>query len=227
MRPRHKKHLTERLDAVRENIINIPNDGRDYREVIREREWIDTAAYFGNDNPVHLEIGCGMGTFIATLAARNPHINYVAVEVVADVIVVAAEKVREAGLTNVLFVRVDAIYLPKYLAPKSVERLYLNFSCPYPKNSYKAHRLTHRKFLALYEGLLTDGGVLVQKTDNRRFFEFSLLEFSAARWTLADVCCDLHAEPERYPDNIITEYENRFLKLGQPIYCLTALPPQN
>lgn len=224
MRPRHKKHLSERLNACKDNIINIESDARDYREVIKEQAWIDTAAYFGNDNPIHLEIGCGMGTFIATLAARNPQINYIAVEVVADVIVVAAEKVREAGLKNVLFVRVDAIYLPKYLAPHSVERIYLNFSCPYPKNSYKAHRLTHRKFLALYEMLLTEKGDLLQKTDNRRFFEFSLLEFSAAGWGLSDICCDLHAEPERYPDNIVTEYENRFLKLGQPIYCLTASP---
>ncbi|MBQ3132937.1 MAG: tRNA (guanosine(46)-N7)-methyltransferase TrmB [Clostridia bacterium] len=224
MRPRHKKHLAERMEACAENLMVIPGDARDYREVIKEQAWIDTAAYFGNQNPVHMEIGCGMGTFIVTLAARHPEINFIAVEVVADVIVVAAEKARQAGLTNVLFVRVDAIYLPKYFPPHSIERLYLNFSCPYPKNSYKNHRLTHRKFLALYRMLLTEGGDLHQKTDNRHFFEFSLAEFSAERWTLTDVTLDLHADKETYPDNIVTEYEDRFLKLGQPIYRLEVKP---
>ena len=224
MRPSHKKHLAERMDACADNLIRIAGDARDYREVIKEQAWINTAAYFGNDNPVHMEIGCGMGTFIVTLAARHPEINFIAVEVVADVIVVAAEKAHEAGLRNILFVRVDAIYLPKYFAPHSIQRLYLNFSCPYPKNSYKNHRLTHRKFLALYRMLLTEDGDLHQKTDNRHFFEFSLAEFSVERWTLTDVSLDLHGDKEKYPDNIITEYENRFLKLGQPIYRLEVRP---
>lgn len=224
MRPRHKKHLTERMEACADNLIGIPGDARDYREVIKEAAYIDTAAYFGNNNPIHMEIGCGMGTFVVTMAARHPEINFVAVEIVADVIVVAAEKAREAGLKNVLFVRVDAIYLPKYFPPQSVERLYLNFSCPYPKNAYRRHRLTHRKFLALYKVLLAESGDLHQKTDNRHFFEFSLMELSADGWTLQDVSLDLHNDPEKYPDNIITEYESRFLKLGQPIYRLEAKP---
>lgn len=219
MRMRRKKHLDTRLTDCGEQIINMQvadrRFGADEGEVS-----LSPAALFGNDNPLELEIGCGKGGFICDMAARHPEVNFLAVEKYANVLVTAAETAAQRELTNIRFLWGDAEYLPRFIPPHSVRRLYLNFSTPFPKKRYAIHRLTHRHFLDIYRGLLTADGGVEQKTDDRGLFQFSLEEFSQSGYILQRVSLDLHAED--YPDNIVTEYEQRFINEGLPIYRLEA-----
>lgn len=219
MRMRRKKHLDERLAACGDMIIFMDREDRNFA-VKDDKSMLDLAELFGNDNPVVLEIGCGKGQFIRELAKRDPDCNYIAVEKASNVIVDAAEKAISEGLTNVRFLRGGAEYLDCYIPRNSAKLIYLNFSCPFPKKSYAAHRLTHRNFLAIYEKLLADGGEIHQKTDNMQLFEFSIGEFSQCGWGLKNVSLDLHKSD--FEGNIVTEYEKRFSEQGFPIYRLEA-----
>ena len=219
MRMRKKKYLDERL-AVCDNLLNLECGEKDYRKANEEKEYIDTKALFGNDNPLWLEIGCGKGRFARELASKNPNVNILAVEKTANVMVTACE--QAADVQNLRFMLLGAEYLPKYLKKGSIERIYLNFSCPYPKARYARHRLTHRFFLDIYRNLLKDGAEIHQKTDNMHFFEFSIEEYSAADYKIKNVSLDLHNSG--FEGNIVTEYEKRFSDLGQPIYRLEAVP---
>ena len=221
MRMRKKKNLDTRLENVREYILDLPlGDERDFNKAIEEKILIDYKEIFGNDNPVRMEIGCGRGQFAMEIAKRHPDVNFVAVEKVLNVIVLACEKAKKEGLTNIKFICGSAEYLPKFIPEKSIELLYLNFSCPYPKARYARHRLTHRFFLDIYRKLLKDGAEIHQKTDNMHFFEFSLAEYSQSGWKLKNVSLDLHNSD--FEGNIVTEYEKRFSDLGQPIYRVEA-----
>ena len=220
MRMRKKKYLNERLDAVKGLILDTDLEERDFEKAIKTKDYFDMEELFGNSNPVHLEIGCGKGQFIVEMAARCPDINFIAVEKERNVIVAAVEKVEKAGLTNVRFIAGCAEYLPRFIPDHSIERIYLNFSCPYPKEKYKKHRLTHRFFLNIYRQLLKEDGDIHQKTDNMHFFEFSLQEFSQEGFGIYNVSLDLHNSD--FEGNIVTEYEKRFSDLGQPIYRLEA-----
>lgn len=219
MRMRRKKHLEERLAACGDMIIFMERENRDF-SVKDDEHMLDYKELFGNDNPVILEIGCGKGQFVRELARLHPENNYLAVEKASNVIVDAAEKTIAEGITNIRFLRGGAEYLDCYIPPKSTSLIYLNFSCPFPKKSYAAHRLTHRNFLAIYEKLLADGGEIHQKTDNQQLFEFSLEEFSNCGWGLKNVSLDLHNSD--FEGNIVTEYEKRFSEQGFRIYRLEA-----
>ena len=219
MRMRRKKHLEERLENCAEKIIFMDREDRNY-QVKDTVNLIDYKELFGNDNPVVLEIGCGKGQFAREIARRNPDKNFLAVEKSSNVIVDAAEKAMAEELPNLYFMRGGAEYLDCYIPEHSVERIYLNFSCPFPKKSYASHRLTHRNFLAIYDKLLIEHGEIHQKTDNRNFFEFSLEEFSRCGYTLKNISLDLHNSD--FEDNIVTEYEKRFSEQGFPIYRLEA-----
>ncbi len=220
MRMRHKKNLWTRLDKCSDIYFKIHCKDRNFQTSLNEKEYLDFKKIFGNDNPVHMEIGCGKGQFIAELAERTPEINYIAVERTADVIVLACEKVMERGLKNVFFIKGTAEYLPKYIPDGSIERLYLNFSCPFPKNRYAKHRLTHSGFLEIYRNMLAPGAEIHQKTDNMHFFEFSLEQFSQNGFGLKNI--SLNLAESGFEGNIVTEYESRFMALGQPIYRLEA-----
>lgn len=220
MRMRHKKNLGERLEKCESILYKIMCEDRNFETTINEKDYFDFKKIFGNTNPVHMEIGCGKGQFIAEIAQRNPDINYIAVEKTADVIVLACEKVLERGLKNVFFVKGSAEYLPKYIPEKSIDRIYLNFSCPFPKAKYAKHRLTHAYFLNIYAPLLSENGEIHQKTDNMHFFEFSIEQFSQEGWLIENVSLDLHNS--NFEGNIVTEYEYRFSSMGQPIYRLEA-----
>lgn len=220
MRMRHKKNLWERLEKCDGLFFNIHTNDRNFLTSIEEKEYFDYKKIFGNDNPVHMEIGCGKGQFIAELARRNPDINYIAVEKTPDVIVLACEKVKALGLKNVFFIKGSAEYLPKYIPNGTIERLYLNFSCPFPKAKYAKHRLTHESFLRLYKQMLSPKAEIHQKTDNMHFFEFSIEQFSSCGFALKNISLDLHNSD--FEGNIVTEYEKRFSDLGQPIYRLEA-----
>ncbi len=219
MRMRRKKHLEERLAECGDMIIYMDREDRNY-QVKDTKDMLDPAALFGREAPLELEIGCGKGQFICELAAREPEKNFLAVEKASNVIVDAAAKAIAAGLTNVRFMRGGAEYLQSYIPEHSVSRIYLNFSCPFPKKSYAAHRLTHHRFLEIYKTLMLPGAEIHQKTDNRGFFEFSLEEFSQNGWKLKNISLDLHASD--FEGNIVTEYEKRFSEQGFPIYRLEA-----
>ncbi len=219
MRMRRKKHLEDRLAACGDMIIYMDRDDRDYR--IKDSEhMIDPLKLFGNDKPVVLEIGCGKGQFIRELAKREPQYNYLAVEKASNVVVDAAEQTIADGLDNIRFLRGGAEYLDCYIPEGIAQRIYLNFSCPFPKKSYAKHRLTHRNFLRIYEKLLAKGGEIHQKTDNMQLFEFSIAELSQSGWGIKNVSLDLHHSD--FEGNIMTEYERRFSEQGLPIYRLEA-----
>ena len=219
MRMRKKKNLEARREEVKEYILHTKCEEKDFVKDV-EKSLFDYEEVFGNSNPVSLEIGCGKGQFICEMAKRNPDVNFIAVEKIKNVIVAACEKAKEEGLTNVKFIAGCAEYLPRFIPENSVELIYLNFSCPFPKAKYARHRLTHRFFLEIYRKLLTEKGEIHQKTDNMHFFEFSLEEYSAAKYTIKNLSLDLHNSG--FEGNIVTEYEKRFSDLGQPIYRVEA-----
>ncbi len=219
MRMRKKKNLETKL-AECTNLIDIPPVCDDYRNVVAVKEYIDFSNYFNNDNPIQMEIGCGKGQFIAELALRNPEINYIAVEVNRNVICDACKKALNSGLDNIVFIHCGAEILTKYIKPGTIERLYLNFSCPFPKKAYENRRLTYITFLEIYKELLAEGAEIHQKTDNMHFFEFSIEQFTNGGYKLKNISLDLHNS--NFEGNIITEYENRFASQGFPIYRLEA-----
>lgn len=220
MRMRRKKNLDEKLAACSQVLFCAEGEDRNFNTAVLEKEYFDFKEMFGNDNPVHLEIGCGKGQFICEIAKRTPNINYIAVEKCSNVIVSACQKAIDEGITNIKFYKGGAEYLPKYIPPKSIGRIYLNFSCPYPKARYANHRLTNAKFLAIYEELMESGAQIHQKTDNMHFFEYSLEQLSDYGFTLQNISLDLHNSD--FEGNIVTEYEQRFSEQGFPIYRLEA-----
>lgn len=219
MRMRRKNHLEERLAACGDMIIYMDRDNRDF-SYKDGKSMLDINEIFGSEKPVIMEIGCGKGQFICELAQRCPDVNFLAVEKASNVIVDAADKAIALGLKNVRFLRGGAEYLESYIPAGCIGRIYLNFSCPFPKKSYASHRLTHRRFLEIYSVLLKPHAEIHQKTDNRNFFEFSLEEFSDCGWTMKNISLDLHASD--FEGNIVTEYEKRFSEQGFPIYRLEA-----
>ncbi len=219
MRMRKKKYLEERLSECT-NIIKLFSDDRNFLTAIEKKEYIDFEALFGNSNPVVLEVGCGKGKFACELAKREPDVNVLALEKCANVLVMASEAAMADGITNLVFLHGGAEYLEKYLRPASIERIYLNFSCPYPKNSYANHRLTNARFLKSYAVILKEGAEIHQKTDNMHFFEYSIEQLTGFGFKLKNVSLDLHNST--FEGNIETEYEHRFASQGMPIYRLEA-----
>ena len=220
MRMRRKRNLDQRLADCKDKLFEIITDELNFEKAIQNKEYIDFDKIFGNDNPTVLEIGCGKGKFACEYAKAHPEQNVIAVEKYGNVIVEASERAIEDGIDNLYFIKGNAEYLPKYIKDGSVERIFLNFSCPFPKNKYAIHRLTHHRFLSIYRLLLCEGGEIHQKTDNMHFFEFSIEEFSQNGFALKNVSLDLHRSG--FEDNIMTEYEARFSSMGMPIYRLEA-----
>lgn len=220
MRMRRKRNLDQRLADCKDKLFEIITDELNFEKAIQNKEYLDFDKIFGNDNPTVLEIGCGKGKFACEYAKAHPEQNVIAVEKYGNVIVEACERATEDGIDNLYFIKGNAEYLPKYIKDGSVERIFLNFSCPFPKNKYAIHRLTHHRFLSIYRLLLCEGGEIHQKTDNMHFFEFSIEEFSQNGFALKNVSLDLHRSG--FEDNIMTEYEARFSSMGMPIYRLEA-----
>ena len=187
---------------------------------MNEEHFLNFAELFGNSNPVYLEVGCGKGQFGCTFAKQNPDKNILCVERNRNVLILAIDSAREMGLTNIKFICGMAEYLPSYLEPNSVEEIYLNFSCPFPKNKHTAHRLTNPRFLEIFKTVMKTDGVICQKTDNMHFFEYSIEQFSSCGFKLSNISLDLHNSD--FEGNIVTEYENKFASQGFPIYRLEA-----
>ena len=220
MRMKRLKHLEDRKASCGDMLISAMSEDLNFATAGNEKDYIDLKSWFGEERPLWLEIGCGKGQFACETAKRNPGINIVAVEKNSNVIVQACEKAKELGIENVRFLKCGAEYITKYLRPGSVERLFLNFSCPFPKKSHASHRLTSLTFLRLYRELLPEGAEIHQKTDNRQLFEYSLEQLSEYGFTLKNISLDLHHSD--FEGNIVTEYAQRFASQGLPIYRLEA-----
>jgi len=220
MRLRRPRHLTDRWTDCGELVRALSEQPRDARLPGTEPP-LDFSEWFGNDRPVSMEIGCGKGTFICEMARRYPEQNFVAVENNQGVLLAAAELAKQMALTNVRFLLCGAEYLHRHIKPQSLTHIYLNFSCPFPKKGYAGRRLTNPRLVAAYRVFLVPGGAVWQKTDDRDFFEYSMEQWQAGGFTLENVCTDLHHSD--FPDNIVTEYEQKWVAMGKPIYRLEAV----
>ena len=202
------------------------------RDVMAANEYVFTepegmagtwSQVFGNSNPVHIEIGMGKGRFITTLAGMNPDINYVGIEKYSSVLLRAVEKQDELCLPNLRFIRMDAENITSVFGKEEVDRIYLNFSDPWPKDRHAKRRLTSRQFFARYNEILKSTGRVEFKTDNRPLFDFSVEEVNEAGWKLSVCTYDLHNDEKLVEGNVMTEYEERFSSQGNPICKLVAI----
>ena len=174
---------------------------------------------FGNDNPIRMEIGMGKGRFMMEMSEREPQVNFIGVELYTSVLLRAVQKVEslEKPRENLRFLCVDAAKLPDFLAEGEIDRIYLNFSDPWPKDRHSKRRLPARQFLARYAKFLRKDGLIEFKTDNRGLFDFAVEEAKETGCTLQYVTYDLHADEEKMKTNVMTEYEEKFSSAGNPI----------
>lgn len=199
-------------EALQESDFTV-NEPSEYRG-----KWLEL---FENNNPLHIEIGTGKGRFLMTLAEQNPDINYVGIEKFSSVLIRAIEKQRELALPNLYFIRMDAENIEEVFAEGEVDRIYLNFSDPWPKDRHAKRRLTSKQFFARYDKILDKNGRVEFKTDNRDLFDFSVESVKEAGWNLSAVTYDLH-NSDMNGGNIMTEYEIKFSEMGNPIHKLIA-----
>lgn len=217
MRLRNVKGSQER---ILENPYTIQTDGLngdEYRGLWQQN-------IFHNSRPIHIEIGMGKGQFITSLAQKDPQTNFIGIEKYSSVLVRALDKRMALETDNLMFLRMDAEEIASYFAPNEISRIYLNFSDPWPKDRHAKRRLTSTSFLARYENILQPDGLLQFKTDNRALFDFSLEQLREAGWTADEINYDLHRDGPA-PDNIMTEYEEKFYRLGNPICRFVAHRP--
>lgn len=182
---------------------------------------------FGNSNPLYIEIGMGKGRFLTDSAALYPDVNFLGIEMYSSVLIRAVQKAEETENfpQNILFIREDAVRLPELFSRGEADRIFLNFSDPWPKERHAKRRLTSDRFLRKYEMILSGGGSVYFKTDNEDLFDFSLESMRDCGWTLDRVSRDLHSDAVLMRDNVMTEYEERFSSAGHAIFFLTAHPP--
>ena len=209
MRVRNRKGATELLEAHPQYVILNPADAKGRWQEI-----------FGNDHPIHVEVGSGKGAFVSGMAKANPEINYIGIDIQKSVLSYALDKVLATDVPNIKLLWVDGSDLTDYFEEGEIDRLYLNFSDPWPKKRHEKPRLTYQSFLATYQQILPENGEIHFKTDNRGLFEYSLVSFSQYGMKLKGVWLDLHASD--FEDNVLTEYEQKFANKGQVIYRVEA-----
>lgn len=200
-------------EAIAESSLSI-NVPEEYKG-----KWSDE---FENNNPIRIEIGMGKGNFIIQLAKENPDINYIGIEKYSSVLIRAIEKCAELELTNLRFIRMEAEYIENVFEEDEVDRIYLNFSDPWPKDRHAKRRLTSKQFFARYNNILKKDGIVEFKTDNDLLFEFSLEQVPEAGWNIIAQTWDLHNNEEMVKGNVMTEYESKFSAMGNPIHKLIA-----
>ncbi|MDM5228812.1 tRNA (guanosine(46)-N7)-methyltransferase TrmB [Cytobacillus sp. NJ13] len=209
MRQRNKPWAKDKLAEYPQYVISEPEKYKG--------KWKEA---FDKDQPLHIEIGTGKGRFITGMAKANPDINYIGIELADSVIVTALDRIIEDELPNVKLLNVNANDLREYFEKGEVNRVYLNFSDPWPKKRHAKRRLTYRSFLEIYEDILGDKGEIHFKTDNQGLFESSLMSFSEYGMLLTFVSLDLHNSD--YEGNIMTEYEEKFSSRGSRIFRCEA-----
>lgn len=204
VRLRHKPYAKEKLEGYPQYVVN--------EETKTKGKW---QKRFIQNQPLHIEIGCGKGRFIVEMAKRYPEINFVGIELQSSVIVNVLEKQLEEKLPNLQLLRANAEELKNYFEVDEVDRIYLTFSDPWPKNRHEKRRLTYKDFLSIYKTILKPHGELHFKTDNQGLFEYSLISFSQFNAKLKEVYLDLHKTDQ---ENIMTEFEEKFSKKGNRIF---------
>ena len=202
-------------EAIADSEFTI-NDFKEYKGKWRE--------IFGNDNPIRIEIGMGKGKFITEMAMNNPDINYIGIEKYSSVLIRAVEKRRELEIDNLFFIRMDAVEIEDAFEKGEIDRIYLNFSDPWPKDRHAKRRLTSRQFFERYDKILKDDGIIEFKTDNKDLFDFSLEEVKETKFKVINYTYDLHGDTdaEIYRVNVTTEYEDKFVGKGNKICKLVA-----
>lgn len=205
MRLRNIKGAAERI-ATSEFVVQNPAEYKN--------RWDEC---FGNKNPLHIEIGMGKGQFLHTLAKQNPDINYLGIEMYSSVLLRAIQKMEEEEVSNLKFLCIDAKEITDVFGEGEVDKIYLNFSDPWPKDRHAKRRLPSRQFLARYDVILKKDGFLEFKTDNRGLFDFAIEELPEAGWKAQAITYDLHNDAELVKGNIMTEYEEKFSSIGNPI----------
>lgn len=207
MRLRKKPHTDEKL--------------KNFSDFVMTEEFNWREKFNDTSRLLYVELGTGKGDFITQSAEKNPKINFLGLEVEATVVLAAARKVREKNLSNVRLAVFDINHIDEIFSENEIDRLYINFCDPWHKKRHAKRRLTHVRFLEMYRKILKPNGEIHFKTDNRALFDFSLEQFDEAGWKVRDVTFDLHADEP--PDNIRTEYENKFSELGVKINRCVAI----
>lgn len=203
MRMRKKHNLEPRLAACSAFQIAAPEE--------KKGAW---RALMPDCRQLWVEVGCGKGKFTVETAQANPDVLMIGVERCREAMVMAMEKARDMGLTNVFFVDMDVALMEGCFNPGEIDRLFINFPDPWPRSKQAKRRLTYRTFLRLYSRVIKDGGEIHFKTDNAKLFEFSLEELELVGLPTKNVTRDLHANG---PVGIMTGYEEKFHALGTPI----------
>ncbi len=211
MRVKYRKGAPEHLQANTHIVVENPAEFKG--------RWSER---FGNNQPIHIEVGCGKGAFAVGMAALHPEINYIAIDMQLSVLSYALDRALEADLPNIQMILVNGSALTEYFAEGEVAQVYLNFSDPWPKTRHEKRRLTYKDFLTTYENILRSEGEVHFKTDNRGLFEYSLVSLTNYGMKLKQVWLDLHADEDFAPLNVMTEYEKKFSEKGQVIYRLEA-----
>lgn len=218
MRLRGRKGIRESLESQPELVVldAAPHKGK----------WRD---FFGNDHPIYVELGMGKGRFISQMSARNPHINFIGVDMYDELLRRASEKARDIwqqqghdAPPNLALLRANIEQIETMFAPGELERIYLNFSDPWPKSKHARRRLTHSRFVSKYIELLNDRGEIHFKTDSMPLFEFSLNSFADMELVMRNISLHLHKDGPR-EDLVFTEYEMKFMEKGQNIYRVEAV----
>ena len=214
MRPRNKKNFETRFARVSSLLIDAPETRKGRWRELFAGSFPDGTAL--ESLPLHLEIGCGKGSFIYGMAKAHPDVCFLALEIVPSVILMAMEKVfADPEIANVRFISADARRLAEFFAENELDAIYLNFSDPWPRPKHFKNRLTHPDFLRLYKNVLKPGAPIHQKTDNQPLFEYSLARYAEEGFRV-------NVLAEAPADNIVTEYEQRFMDRGEPIFRADA-----
>ena len=219
---RKKSNLDTRILQCDKFLIAYEGTFTNVNEFVKEKAYVEPKLVFKNDNPLDLDLGCGLGGFTLKIAQLNPNRNYIGVEKFSNVIIGAIDKAREADVENLKFLNCRCECLEKYIKPHSVDKIYLNFSNPLPNKRDTRHRLTTPRFLNIYKEVLKEDGILIQKTDDRSFFEYSIQMYKENGWNILDECWDLAALNDT--NNIITEHEQKYMNEGKLIYRVIVKP---
>ncbi len=203
MRLRNVKGAKEKIENSKYILLNYNEHCGNFRQL------------FNNDHPIHIEIGMGKGKFIKEMALKNPDINYIGIEKFDSVIVRALEKLDQENIPNLYLIRMDAIDIANVFR-KEIDKIYLNFSDPWPKLRHTDRRLTSPYFLKKYDDIFRNLHNIELKTDNRHLFEYSIKSMINYGYHIDEICLDLYSED--ITDNVSTEYEDRFHAKGEPIY---------
>ena len=216
MRMRKKSNLDQRIFNSSDLLLAYEGSFTNVNEYIKDKEYFDYFRIFNNANPVCLDLGCGLGGFAIQIANKFKDKNFIAVEMFSNVIIGAIDKARQAELENLKFLNCRIECLEKFIKPHSIDTIYLNFSNPLPNKCDARQRLTNPRFLKIYKDILKEGGLIIQKTDDKDFFAYSLEQYKLENLTVLEECWDLEALNDL--NNIKTEHEIKYILEGKKIH---------